>query len=145
MRQSNVLQILKLTTVLLFVPHGFLRGAELTLTLPKDYQVIQRTTREHGMVRITGHFSETPPTEMVIEARMLAGTPDVDWHSLHANIVGQTSMQISKDSQEAGTAWKFEHHLANKRLHNLRLSISVSANDSSLRGNRIPLITVSKN
>ena len=86
----NVLQILKLATVLLFVPHGFLRGAELTLTSPKDYQVIQRTTCEDGMVHIAGHFSEMPPTGVVIEARMLTATPDAAWQTLHANMVDQT-------------------------------------------------------
>jgi hypothetical protein len=51
-------------------------AAELRLTAPLDYQVVQRTSPGQGFVRIAGELSEACPAGAGIEARLLVGDED---------------------------------------------------------------------
>lgn len=58
------------------------RAAELHLTSPVDYQVVQRTTPGTGLVRIAGELSEPVPGRATLEARVLDGRSQPAWRSL---------------------------------------------------------------
>jgi hypothetical protein len=56
---------------------GSAAAADLVLTAPLDYQVVQRTSPGRGPLRIAGNLSIEPPPGATIEARMVPeGWPD---------------------------------------------------------------------
>jgi len=59
----------------LLAPHALLRGAEISLTAPQNFQVAQRTSKVNGTVRIAGELSETPPIDILFKARLLSFIP----------------------------------------------------------------------
>jgi hypothetical protein len=66
-----------------------LHAAELRLTSPLDYQVIQRTSREKGKVQITGSIADAAENDTLIEARTISGgviEKDPAWQTLHAKL-----------------------------------------------------------
>lgn len=67
-----------------------LHGAELALTSPLDYQVIQRSSFDEGTIRIVGQLSEVPPQNAVIEALVIDGKTEAVWQKLQPNIAGQS-------------------------------------------------------
>jgi len=72
-----------------------LHGAELALTSPLDYQVIQRSSFDEGTIRIVGQLSEVPPQNAVIEALVIDGKTEAVWQKLQPNIAGQSVDEAS--------------------------------------------------
>ena len=59
-------------TALLFAPLAAMQAAELTLTSPLDYQVVQRSSPGKGSVRIAGELPEdVPAADTSIEAKFV--------------------------------------------------------------------------
>jgi hypothetical protein len=63
-------------------------AAELTLSSPEDYQVIQRSSKDEGSVGIAGTLVEGDATSAVVEARIAAGGKRGGWRRLSANFTG---------------------------------------------------------
>jgi hypothetical protein len=63
-------------------------AAELRLTAPLDYQVVQRTSPGQGFVRIAGELSEACPAGAGIEARLLVGDEDPPWQRVGGAVTG---------------------------------------------------------
>lgn len=92
---------------LLFVIAPALRAAELTLTAPLDYQVVQRSSPGKGLVRIAGEFSEDiVGPDVSIEAKLVGEKRATGW--LRAG--GSTSGKKLSATVEApaGGWWKLE-------------------------------------
>ncbi|MGB8169565.1 MAG: hypothetical protein WCF18_18840, partial [Chthoniobacteraceae bacterium] len=62
---------LTLFAALLLVPLAALRAAELTLTSPRDYQVVQRCTPMKGMLKLDGGLSEEVAGDAIVETRLV--------------------------------------------------------------------------
>ncbi len=80
---------LTLCTALLCLPLAALDAAELVLTSPLDYQVVQRATPTKGLLRISGQLSEEPPGDVVVETRFANPTAEAAWQRLNAKIDGR--------------------------------------------------------
>ncbi|MDP1562876.1 MAG: sialate O-acetylesterase [Pirellulaceae bacterium] len=105
-------QILTLLTVCLLNSLTMLFGADLVLTSPMDYQVVQRSTPSNGTLRINGQLSEQVPVTVVFEGRILHENVDVPWHRLDATVSGQmVTMQMEA---EAGGWWQLEIRVLNE-------------------------------
>lgn len=59
-------------------------AAELRLTSPADYEVVQRTTPGTGLVRIAGELSEPAPGQAALEARVRDGQSEPVWKAIGA-------------------------------------------------------------
>ena len=59
-------------------------AAEIKLSSPLDYQVIQRTTKDKGTLVIEGGISSAEVKASVIEARIIVGEKGGDWQRLAA-------------------------------------------------------------
>jgi len=81
--------LFKFLPVLLFVLCADSPAAELHLTSPVDYQVVQRTTPGKGLVRIVGELTETPPSPAVIEAKLSGENLDTPWQRVGGSVSGQ--------------------------------------------------------
>ena len=73
---------------MLFSPVAPLNAASLTLSSPMDYQVVQRSSRAKGSLRIEGDLAETLPNSAVIEARIVADGKSGQWRRLTATFTG---------------------------------------------------------
>jgi len=82
-------RILTLATAFLLVPLAALHSAELVLTAPLDYQVIQRSSLDKGMVRIAGELFDELTEDAVIEARLMIGKSQTAWQKLNGKIAGR--------------------------------------------------------
>ena len=67
-------------TVALLVSFSALRGAEMKLTSPLDYEVVQRSQASHGVVPIAGELTEATPA--AIETRLSTADKVGDWRPL---------------------------------------------------------------
>jgi hypothetical protein len=104
-------QILTLLTACLLNPLAMLFGADLILTSPMDYQVLQRSTPSKGTLRINGQLSEQVPVAAVFEGRILDKDADVPWQRLEATVSGRTvAMQMEA---KAGGWWQLEIRVLN--------------------------------
>ncbi len=81
-------------------------AAELVLTSPRDFQVVQRATPTKGMVRIVGQLSEDAPAEAVVETRLRGTKPEAGWQKLNARISGRAISGLLE--APAGGWWKLE-------------------------------------
>ena len=70
------------------VASNLVAGAELRLTAPLDYQVVQRTSPGQGLVRIAGELSEECPAGAGIEARLRVGDEDPPWQRVGGAVTG---------------------------------------------------------
>ena len=91
---------------LLLAQLAALPAAELTLTSPRDYQVVQRVTLTRGTVRLAGQLSEDAPDGVVVESRLVGGKGDAAWQRLNAKVAGR---EISGALEApAGGWWRLE-------------------------------------
>ncbi|MCX6902312.1 MAG: hypothetical protein NTW03_02290, partial [Verrucomicrobia bacterium] len=81
---------------LLLAPLTALHAATLTLSAPLEYQVIQRTSRDKGTLRIAGKLSEGATAKPVIEARMVLAGREGAWHKLPCVFNGDTFEAVTE-------------------------------------------------
>jgi len=93
--------------ILLLCTSAALPAAELQLTSPLDYQVVQRASPAGGMLRIVGRLSEeVAAADAVIEARFLGEEAQTSWRRAGGTVVrGNVSGSIEGP---AGGWWKLE-------------------------------------
>lgn len=82
-----------------------LEAAELQLTAPLDYQVVQRSTPGKGLIRITGDLSEEVAVEAAVRVRVVSDTRQTQW--LQVNSVRGRKVSASFEAP-AGGWWKLE-------------------------------------
>lgn len=81
-------------------------AAELVLTSPRDFQVVQRATAAKGTLRLAGQLSEDAPGDAVVETRLVGGPADAAWRRLDVKVVGRA---ISGQFEApAGGWWRLE-------------------------------------
>lgn len=84
-----------------------LNAADLLLTAPADYQVIQRSRDNEASVQIAGELSaELPAGEVVIEARLGDQQQSGPWLRVEGNVKGRELR--GKVSAPAGGWWLLE-------------------------------------
>ena len=104
-------QLLNLLTVCLLNSLTMVFGADLVLTSPLDYQVVQRSASHTGTLRIEGQLSEQVPEAAVFEGRILGQEAEVAWQRLEATVSGRTvAMQMEA---KAGGWWQLEIRVLN--------------------------------
>lgn len=104
--------------VALFVFSPSSRGEEIKLTQPVDYQVIQRVTRDKGVLQIAGKVSaKKNGNHIVIEARSLNDTRQLPWKNVGSVVDGNFSGTIEAS---AGGWWQLEVRAlsGNKEIEN---------------------------
>lgn len=62
------------------------KPSTLVLSSPLDHQVVQRSTKESGSLRISGAFSGVDLRQLALEIRITVGGKPGDWRSLPASI-----------------------------------------------------------
>ncbi len=72
-----------------FLAHPSVDGATLSLTAPIDYQVIQRSNREHGSIAIQGRVSESGAGGLAVEGRIITHKEAGQWVELHSTWAGE--------------------------------------------------------
>jgi len=82
-----------------------LHATDLTLTLPLDYQVVQRFTPGKGLIRITGELSEDVPPDAAAQVRVVNDDKQMTW--LQVNSVKGRKIIASYEAP-AGGWWKVE-------------------------------------
>ena len=81
-------------------------AAELVLTSPRDFQVVQRATPTKGTVRLVGQLSEDAPGDAVVETRLVGEKEDGAWRRVEAKVSGR---EISGTLEApAGGWWRLE-------------------------------------
>jgi hypothetical protein len=87
--------------------HAPLFAAELSLSLPTDYQVVQRSSRSEGNVPLAGQLSaELPQGTVVIEARFAGQQEKGAWLRAEASVSGQKLQGFV--TAPAGGWWRME-------------------------------------
>ena len=67
-----------------------LGAAELTLTAPRDFQVVQRSSPGKGLVRMTGELTgDIPAGDAAIEARLTDDTGEAPWLRVGGTVAGR--------------------------------------------------------
>ena len=95
-----------LLLVLLLAPLAALHAADLTLTSPRDFQVVQRATPTRGMLKIAGQLAEPVPGDAVMEARLVGAASDAGWQRLNATFADRTISGVFEAT--AGGWWRLE-------------------------------------
>ena len=95
---KRLLSFLLVTTIPLY-------AADLTLTSPLDYQVVQRFTPGKGLIRITGELSEDVPPDAAVQVRVVNDDKQMTW--LQVNSVKGRKIIASYEAP-AGGWWKLE-------------------------------------
>lgn len=68
-----------------------LGAAELTLTAPRDFQVVQRSSPGKGLVRMTGELTgDIPAGDAAIEARLTDDTGEAPWLRVGGTVAGRS-------------------------------------------------------
>ena len=79
-----------LTTLIFATIAPTLSAAELTLTAPLDYQVVQRSSPGKGLVRFAGELSEeVAATDTTIEAKLVGENQESGWLRAGGSISGR--------------------------------------------------------
>lgn len=73
--------------LLLLAPFAVLHPAELKLTAPLDYQVVQRSSADKGTIRIVGSLAEPGTGKATVEARLVGGESGA-WKALPGTLNG---------------------------------------------------------
>ena len=73
-------------SALLISPLSAIYATGITLESPLDYQVIQRISKNKGVIAISGKFTESVAKMVVIEARIIADGKAGKWRQLTTNI-----------------------------------------------------------
>ena len=95
-----------LLLVLLLAPLAALHAADLTLTSPRDFQVVQRATPTRGLLKIAGQLPELVPGDAVMEARLVGAASDAGWQRLNATFADRTISGVLDAA--AGGWWRLE-------------------------------------
>jgi hypothetical protein len=95
-----------LLLVLLLAPLAALHAADLTLTSPRDFQVVQRATPTRGILKIAGQLAEAVPGDAVMEARLVGAASDAGWQRLNATFADRTISGVLDAA--AGGWWRLE-------------------------------------
>ena len=95
-----------LLLVLLLAPLAALHAADLTLTSPRDFQVVQRATPTRGLLKIAGQLAEALPSDAVMEARLVGAASDAGWQRLNATFSNRTISGVLDAA--AGGWWRLE-------------------------------------
>jgi hypothetical protein len=86
---------------LLLNPLTALHGANLKLSSPLDYQVIQRASKANGGIRIAGQLTEADAKSAVVEARMVVDGKSGEWRRFSAAFAGAT-VQTTMEAPSGG-------------------------------------------
>lgn len=70
-------------------PLGVLNAGTLVLSLPLDYQVIQRTSKDKGNLTIAGKLADIDVKGVVIEGRIVSRVKESQWQRLSAKSTGK--------------------------------------------------------
>ena len=99
---------LALLSTLLLAPLAALPAAELDVTAPRDFQVVQRVTPTKGTIRLAGRLAEDSPQEAVVETRFIGSPPKTEtaWQKLNARVSGRALSGLLE--APAGGWWKLE-------------------------------------
>jgi hypothetical protein len=89
-------------------PLAVLPAANLTLSSPLDYQVVQRPSRTEGSIRIAGDFTEIDPNSSVVEARIVADGKSGEWRRLSTTFNGARFQAVLE--APAGGWYRLEVH-----------------------------------
>jgi len=81
-------------------------AAELVLTSPRDFQVVQRSSPGKGFVRLAGQLSADAPADAVVEMRLVGGKGDAAWQRLNAKVAGRAVTGLIE--APAGGWWRLE-------------------------------------
>ncbi|MBK8094545.1 MAG: hypothetical protein IPK32_21920 [Verrucomicrobiaceae bacterium] len=90
---------------LLFLTAISLHAADLTLTSPIDYQVVQRSSPGKGLLRIAGELSEDVPADAAVQVRLVNNDKPTTW-SQGNSVKGRKI--IASYEAPAGGWWKVE-------------------------------------
>ena len=97
-----------------------LPAIELKLISPSDYQVVQRSTRDRGTLRIVGQLTQNAMEGSFVEARLLTGA-DAVWKRLDA-IISERVISASMDVPAGG--WnRLEVRISNNQVEYARDSV----------------------
>lgn len=72
-------------------------AAEIRLSTPLDYQVVQRTTKDKGRIVITGFYDAADVEANIIEARIIAAGKGAEWQRLSPSFKGnafETTLEV---------------------------------------------------
>ncbi len=86
-------------------------AAELELTSPRDFQVVQRATPTKGAIRIAGQLSENAPGDAVVETRFVGAKPEAKWQKLDAQVSGRAISGLLE--APVGGWWRLEVRVSN--------------------------------
>jgi hypothetical protein len=103
-------ELLLLLAGLLFAGPGF--AAELRLTAPLDYEVIQRHSPTHGVLQIAGRLTSALVEPAVVEARLFNPGVDTPWTAMTNLPAGQTEFRAAMNAPAGG--W-FQLHVRVRR------------------------------
>jgi Carbohydrate esterase, sialic acid-specific acetylesterase len=103
---------LTLLTLLLLAPITLLhaQSVDLTLTEPRDYQVVQRSSLEKGRINITGELSEDIPADSAVQVRVVKDNGQMPWSQVDS--VKDRKIVASFDAP-AGGWWRLEVQVVN--------------------------------
>lgn len=81
-------------------------AAELRVTSPRDFQVVQRTAPTKGTLLLVGQLSEDVPGDAAVETRLAGGKGDAAWQMLNAKVSGRAISGALE--APAGGWWRLE-------------------------------------
>lgn len=81
--------ILALLTALLLAPPGTLRADGLALTSPLDFQIVQRNSRDEGMIEVRGSLQDAATAAASWQARLVKEDGSGDWQSFAPKLDGR--------------------------------------------------------
>jgi len=98
---------ISLIASLLLSPLVSVYATELDLKSPLNYQVVQRSSPDMGLLRIAGELStELPPGESMIEARLVGEHEEIPWLRVLGSVAGRTFNGTLQ--APAGGWWRLE-------------------------------------
>lgn len=96
-----------LLAVFLLVPPAALKGTEITLSSPLEYQVVQRASPGKGTLQIIGELSEESPAgDAWIEARLVGDKEQTAWQRAGGAVSGRKLTATVE--VPAGGWWRLE-------------------------------------
>jgi Carbohydrate esterase, sialic acid-specific acetylesterase len=81
------------------------KAADLNLTSPLDYQVVQRSSQGKGLLRISGELSEDAPTDATVQVRMMNDIEQTPWSQVNPL---KDRKVIASFEAPAGGWWRLE-------------------------------------
>ncbi len=98
---------MKRLLALVFLAATSLHALDLTLTLPFDYQVVQRSTPGKGLLRIAGELSEAVALpDVAMEARVMGEKDQTSWQRVGGSVSGKKLSGAVE--MPAGGWWRLE-------------------------------------